>query len=101
MSFFVTVTFDLNYAEPAVYLKINDDLRGLDFSKYLSGWRKMNTQLPSNTFVAEFDTKDYARSSEVRDWLKVEIKKIFKKHFVSGNFFIAVGKKWAWSVGQV
>ncbi len=101
MSYFVTVTFDLNYADANVYPKIHDELELLDFSKFVSGRRKFNVPLPRNTFVAEFYTDEFERSSEVRDWLKHEINTLFSEYNVSGKYFIAVGKNWAWSVGEV
>ncbi len=37
MSYFVTVSFDLNYADTNVYPKIHGDLKDLDFSKLTIG----------------------------------------------------------------
>lgn len=101
MSYFVTVTFDLNGANTNVYPKIHSDLENLDFSKFVTGRKQVDNQLPSNTFVADFDVENFDRPSEITNWLKSEIKKIFKKHHVSGKYFIAVGKRWAWTVGSV
>lgn len=100
MSYFVTVTFDLNGAHPNMYPKIHSELENLDFSKFVMGRKQIDSQLPSNTFVADFDVEDFDRPLEITNWLKSEIKKLFKKHQVSGKYFIAVGKQWAWTVGS-
>jgi hypothetical protein len=57
----------------------------LDFSKFISDRKKVDIQLPSNTFVVEFEASDFARASEVTDYLKAEIQRIFKGNCVSGK----------------
>jgi hypothetical protein len=37
MSYFVTVMFDLDYANPSKYPVIRDELEQLDFSKFIGG----------------------------------------------------------------
>ncbi|CED59835.1 putative uncharacterized phage protein [Moritella viscosa] len=101
MSYFVTITFDLNHAKSSVYPRIHRSLDQIDFGKYIQGRKANETQLPSNTFVAEFESDDFDNSTELREWLKYQMKSIFKLNNVSGKFFIAVGKRWAWSVGKV
>lgn len=100
MSFFVSITFDLNNADTAIYSKIHQDFEQLDFSKFISGRKKTDQQLPSNTFVADFDSSEFSKSAELTDWVKSEIKDVFKKHSVKGNFFITAGQKWAWKSGK-
>ena len=100
MSFFVTITFDLNYAEPSDYTKIQNELDDIDLSKYLTGKRK-EVQLPANTYAAEFDNNDFDKSTELRDYLISEIRRIFKNNSLAGKYFINVGEKWAWKVGNV
>lgn len=100
MSFFVTITFDLNYADPSDYTKIQNELDRIDLSKYLTGKRK-EVQLPSNTYAAEFDDDDFDKSTELRDYLISKIRRIFKDNSLAGKYFINVGKNWAWKVGNV
>ena len=100
MSFFVTITFDLSYAEPSDYPKVQNELDDIDLSKYLTGKRK-EVQLPANTYAVEFDEGDFDKSTELRDYLIIEIRRIFKDNGLSGKYFINVGKKWAWKVGNV
>ncbi len=104
MSYFVTVTFDLNYASMGphgtnVYAKIADDLDNIDFSKVVTGKKKRTIQLPSNTYVAEFDD-DVDHQSEIVEFVQVELKKIFSRYSVSGKYFISTGRNWAWKVGS-
>lgn len=104
MSYFVTVTFDLNYASMSpygngVYAKITDALNNLDYSKVVTGRKKKSLQLPSNTYVAEFDD-DIEHQSEVIEFVKVELQNIFKRYSVSGKYFISAGKNWAWKAGS-
>ncbi len=101
MSYFVTITFDLRYADTSIYPRIHSDLENLDFSKFIKGKRKTETKLPSNTFVAIFDTDEFENKKELKEWLKEEIKYIFRKHDVSGKYFIAIGSGWSWSVGSI
>ena len=100
MSFFVSVTFDLNYAEPSDYTTVKNKLEQIDLTKFISGKRK-EVQLPSNTFASEFDDDDFNKSTELRNYIEDELRKIFKTYQLAGKFFIFVGKKWAWKVGNV
>jgi hypothetical protein len=105
MSYFVTVTFDLNSASVSphgnnVYAKITNALDNLDYSKVVTGKRSQKTlQLPSNTYVAEFDD-DVDHQSEVVEFVKLELKNIFSRYAVSGKYFISAGKNWAWKIGS-
>ncbi|BDR36497.1 hypothetical protein [Photobacterium damselae] len=101
MSYFVTITFDIKNAKPSHYQNIQDDLMNINFDNYIQGKKSYPTELPNNTFVAEFDTDNFDNSAELRKWLKVEIKNIFKNNKVKGKFFIAVGQSWAWSIGHL
>jgi len=96
MSYFVTITFDLSHASMSphgnnVYAKITDALDNLDYSKVVTGKKKRTTELPSNTYVAEF-YGDFERQSEVVEFVKEELQKIFKRYSVSGKYFISAGK---------
>jgi hypothetical protein len=95
MSYLVTVTFDLNYTNSSKYPVIRGELGQLDFNKFISGRKKVEIQLPSNTFVAEFKASDFAKASEVTDYLKAEIQHIFKRNSVAGKYFVGLGQKWA------
>ena len=104
MSYFVTVTFDLTYASMSphgnnVYKKITEALDNLDYSRMVTGKKKKTVELPSNTYVAEFDD-DFEHQSEVIDFVKEELKKILNTHAVSGRYFISAGKIWAWKIGS-
>jgi hypothetical protein len=99
MSYFVTATFDLNRADASAYRKIYSDLKRIDFSKVITG-RKRIRKLPANTFFAEFDNDDFDRSSEVCAYAGKEIVRIFKKNRVVGNYFVSAGRRWAWKKGS-
>ena len=101
MAYLMTITYDLKNSDTSVYSKIYKDLEVMDFSKVIKGKKKVETKLPSNTFVAKFDVDEFEDSKDAREWLKEEIKEIFNAHGVSGKFFISVSKSWAWSVGTV
>ena len=104
MSYFVTITFDLRYASMSphglgVYKLITDDLDALNYPKYVTGKTKRSVDLPSNTYVAEFED-DSDHQSEITNFVADEIKRIFAKYQVKGKYFIAVGKNWHWKVGS-
>lgn len=104
MSYFVTVTFDLSNASRSphgnnVYAKITSALDSLDYSKMVTGRKKRTVDLPSNTYVVEFDD-DFEHQSEVVEFVKNELQKIFKNYSVSGKYFISAGKNWAWKIGS-
>lgn len=104
MSYFVTITFDLNQANMSpdgnnVYTKITEALGEIDYSKVITGRKKKTLQLPSNTYVAEFED-DVEHQAEVVEFVKKELKKIFERYSVTGKFFISAGKNWAWKVGS-
>ncbi|MBW1966823.1 MAG: hypothetical protein JRI48_05445 [Deltaproteobacteria bacterium] len=100
MAFFVTITFDLKAAKSADYINIQNDLDAIDLSKYLTGKRK-EVQLPANTYAAKFDDDDFDKPTELRNYLIDEVIRIFKDNNLSGKYFINVGAKWAWKVGNV
>ncbi len=100
MSFFVTVTFDLNNAATSAYPDVQKELDDIDFSKYLTGKRK-KVKLPANTYAAKFDDDFFNKSTELRDYLIREVRRIFKDNNLSGKYFINVGQDWAWKVGNI
>lgn len=105
MSYFVTITFDLEYAAMSrhgtnVYAMIADELDDLDFSRFVKGKKKRATQLPSNTYVAEFDD-DGERASKIIEFIQGELKRILEAYSVSGKYFVAAGRGWAWKLGRV
>jgi hypothetical protein len=106
MSYFVTITFDLEYAAITphgtnVYSKIAKHLDELDYTKYVKGKRKRRRlKLPANTYIAEFDS-DVDDKSGIVNFVRDELKHAFKIHGVSGKYFISVGENWKWKVGSV
>lgn len=105
MGFLVTVTFDVNNVQLSPlgrnsYRTITDELDALDYTKYVVGKKKRKIDLPSNTYVAEFDDDDEGHQREFVDYVKNELLKIFTKHSLNGKYFICVGKSWAWKIGQ-
>lgn len=113
MSFFVTLTFDLNDAKPAIYPKIHADLEGIDLAKALyvrSKKRvrllgefirpKKKVRLPANTFVAKITRDDLKKSKEITDYVSSEVSKIFRRHNVSGRYFVVTGDEWHWRAGR-
>ena len=101
MSYFVIVTYDLTKARTSVYPKVNAKLKKVDFSKLIVGRKRIRNELPSNTFVAEFDNEKFHRSSAVCGHVRVEIERIFRECNVAGHYFVASGRKWAWKIGVV
>jgi len=104
MSYFVTVTFDLNYASMSphgnnVYRKITDALDAVDYSQVVAGKKGRLTQRPDNTYVAEFEGANVDRSREITEFVAKELRKIFSAYSVTGKFFISSGKGWAWKSG--
>lgn len=105
LSYFVTITFDIKHASMSphgtgVYRKIADSLDELDYSKVIQGKRmKTETKLPANTYVAEFEEEDQ-HQTEIIEFVKRELKRIFELYEVKGKFFISTGKQWAWKVGS-
>lgn len=103
MSYFVTITFDLRDAArsrngTAVYGMITRDLDSLDYSKVVKGKKRTMVQLPSNTYVAEFDD-DVEHQSEIADFVISQLKQIFQKYQVKGKYFVSTGRNWYWKVG--
>jgi hypothetical protein len=104
MSYFVTITFDIKDAANSphgtnVYSKITGDLKNLEYDKFVSGKKKNETGLPSNTYVAVFED-DGDHQTEIVEYVKTELKKVFKKYSVKGKYFISVGKGWSWKIGR-
>lgn len=106
MSYFVTVTFDLNYARTSpygtnVYQKITDALDEIDYSKIVvTKKKKRSIGLPANTYVAEFEQDDASRAKEIVKFVEVELREIFRRFEVQGNFFVSAGTRWAWKAGR-
>ena len=106
MSYFVTVTFDLNYARTSlhgtnVYRKITDALDEIDYSKIVvTKKKKRSIDLPANTYVAEFEEDDTSRAKEIVKFVEVELREIFRRFEVRGNFFVSAGTRWAWNTGR-
>lgn len=100
MSYLVIATFDLKSPDPSDYPRVHSELDKIDFSKFIQGRKRIDKPLPSNTFIAEFDNDDFDRSSEVCAYVGGEIDRIFKKHKVSGKYFVAAGRKWGWKMSN-
>jgi hypothetical protein len=84
-----------------VYRKITDALDEIDYSKIIaSRKKKRSTDLPANTYVAEFEEDGTSRAKEIVKLVEDELREIFRRFEVHGNFFVSVGKRWAWRVGQ-
>jgi hypothetical protein len=104
MSYFVAVTFDLSEARlspsgTGVYAKITADLDAINFTSFLKGRRQRIVDLPNNTYAAKFDD-DVDDSSDIGEFVSLEVKKIFKKYGVNGKYFVFVGRDWHWKVGS-
>jgi hypothetical protein len=82
-----------------VYRRITNELEQLDFFKVRQG-RRTEFELPSNTYVAEFDQGDYSKSVDLADEIKIDLKRIMEHLNVHGRYFVFVGQKWAWNGGQ-
>jgi hypothetical protein len=83
-----------------VYAKITDALDNLDYSRVITGRKERTIDLPSNTYVAKFDD-DFEHQTEVVEFVKVELERIFRLYSVSGKYFISAGKSWAWQIGSL
>lgn len=100
MTYFVSVTYDLEYAKTSDYPKVKAELENLDFSKVISGRKKNEVSLPSNTFVAEFDADEFDKTKDAAEWVSIEFKKITTRLGLSGKFFVSAGRNWAWKLGS-
>ncbi len=100
MSYFVCITFDLKDAKTSDYPKVKAELEEIDFTKFVTGRKKQDRPLPSNTFVAEFDVNDFDKTSEVAEWVSSQFKAISKRLDLSGKCFISVGRNWAWKTSN-
>lgn len=105
MSYFVTVTFDLEYASASphginVYRKITDALDAIDYSRMITGKKNRVIQLPANTYVAEFEEDGADHSREIVDFVEQELRAIFSRYHVQGRFFVCAGKGWAWKTDR-
>jgi len=96
MSYFVSVTYDLRYADPSVYPKVQQALAEINLSKFVTGRKKIDVQLPANLFVAEFESHRYERASELVDFLASELRIVFERFSLRGKFFVSAGEGWAW-----
>ena len=107
MSFFVVVTFDLKYASTskhglAVYKKLYAAFEQIDFSKHITGRKKVRRTLPANTLVAEFEvSEDFAHSKALVSYVTKEMRSIFKAYSIRSHYFVSAGQRWAWGTGRV
>lgn len=106
MSYLAIITFDLKYPSMSpsgtnVYRKITDELENLDFYKSRHGRKAAPFELPSNTYLAEFEEADYDDSKELADQISQDLKAIMIRLSVKGKFFLSVGKSWAWRGGSI
>ena len=69
MSYFVGITFDLKGADPNIYPKIQEELKRIDFSKFVDVKREVQRKLPNNTFAAKFNTEEFDNGPEVREFI--------------------------------
>ena len=104
MSYFVTISFDIEDAASSaygtnVYKRITDDLEELLYSRFVKSRRRnRETQLPSNTYVCEFEDSPEGEASDIKDIVAEELKSVFERYNVHGKCFIAVGNDWSWGV---
>jgi len=94
MSLFVVITFDLERSNRQDYECVKERLGKLGIKKHINKKR-----LPQNIFIGRFEDDQFKKSGKLRDYIKYELKKIFKKCGVNGPYFIFVGDKWAWKKG--
>jgi hypothetical protein len=95
MSFFATVTFDLEDAVTPNYDTANKILSELGFSKSVKGRTDKLLDLPANTYVGEFNGEG---SGKIRDDLSNRIRDAFKDHDLKASIFVVVGDGWAWGI---
>ena len=102
MSYFVTVTFDIQDARVSpggtdVYRRITNALDDINFAKYCKGEKNVVAKLPSNTYVAKFPgDQDAASSKQLVGYVSRQLDRIFRTHGVHGKYFVVVGDRWAW-----
>lgn len=102
MSYFVQITFDLKdvAGRTDIYSGIDRELKKIDFSKYFVGRKNIPRKLPSNTFVAEFDTEEFEKTTQLVKYVSKKLSTIFEDYAVHGNYFISAGKRWACKKGN-
>ncbi len=104
MTFFVVVTFDLQYASTskhglAVYRKLHDAFEQIDFSRHIAGRKKVRRRLPANTLVAEFEVDENTKALVA--YVTRQMRAIFKTYSISSHYFVSAGRHWAWATGRV
>lgn len=93
MSVLVHVTFDLDGASSDEYTAVREHLAKIN----LHGWAMSDTysfiDLPSNTFLAEYNAP---LTADIRDRVTDYIREVFKVCGVQGKIFVTAGEGWAW-----
>jgi hypothetical protein len=104
VSFIALITFDLNYPAMSphgtnVYKKITAALENLEFYKSRMG-KQREFELPSNTYIAEFQLEANEKPQSLVDGIRTDLKKIFDQLDVKGKFFVVAGRQWAWAASE-
>ena len=95
MSYFVTVTFDLNNEDSTTYTKVDNALESIGLSKRVKGSTGKYHDLPANTYVGEFEGES---TGKVRDDVCAQVQETLKNEGVKATAFITVGSGWAWGI---
>lgn len=95
MTYFATVSFDLEGASPNAYEAAEEVLNNLGFSKEIKGTSEKTHTLPSTTYVGKFNGAD---AGKVRDDLCTSVKNAFAQKNLKSSLFIVVGGDWGWGL---
>lgn len=94
MSYFVTVSFDLQNASREDYERVYRAFSVLGLQKEMTSSDGIKVQLPTTTCAGEFT--DTAAAS-VRDYFAAKTKEAIEQNGLNGEVFVAVGGDWAWA----
>jgi hypothetical protein len=93
MSYFVTISCQVNNANPVMQQQIIQKLQGLGFSNVIKGEKGLST-LPQNTYAGEFNGESAVK---IRDDLSERVTTALKATGASGSLFITVSQSWTWA----
>jgi len=93
MSYFVSVTFDLESGDTEDYKTIYEDFEKNGLKKRIESGEGNEVTLPTTTTAGEFQGNN---AGEIRNDICEKTKAVFSKHGYNGQIFVHVGGDWAW-----
>jgi hypothetical protein len=94
MSYFVTISCQINNPNPVMQQQISQKLQGLGFSNVVKGRIGLST-LPPNTYAGEFNGESAVK---IRDDLNERATNALKEAGAKGSIFMLVSQNWTWAI---